>query len=103
MIRTSINKPQVWKSPLDLTGLKTNLHYGAGVRALLWLALTDEKGSITFASQHFLSLGALDVAHVPGTLVMVGWALIFFQWERAEDAMNKNYQAGKKLWTEQWA
>lgn len=51
---------------------KLNLHYRTGVGALLRLALTDEEGPITFASQHFLGLGAFDVTHIPGTLIVVG-------------------------------
>ncbi len=43
------------------------------------MALTDEEGAVTFASQHFLSLGAFDVTHVPGALVVVGRALVLLQ------------------------
>lgn len=63
----------------------SNLHDRTGVRALLWLALPDEEGSVTFASQHFLSLGAFDVTHIPGALIMVGWALVLLQWVGAAD------------------
>lgn len=66
--------------------IKPDLHYRAGVRAFLWLTVTNEEGSITFASQHFLSLGAFDVTHVPGALIMVGWALVFLQWVGAGTA-----------------
>lgn len=58
---------------------KPNSHYGAGVGALLRLALPDEEGPVTLAPQHFLSLGAFDVTHIPGTLVVVGRALVFLQ------------------------
>lgn len=56
-----------------------NLHNRAGVGALLWLALTDEEGPVTFASQHLLSLGAFDVTHVPGALLVVRWTLVLLQ------------------------
>lgn len=62
---------------------KPHLHYRTGVGALLWLALADEEGPVTSASQHFLGLTALDVTHVPGTLIVVGRVLILLQRVRA--------------------
>lgn len=58
---------------------KPNSHYRTGVGALLRLTLPDEEGPVTLAPQHFLSLGALDVPHIPGTLIVVGRALVFLQ------------------------
>lgn len=58
---------------------KPNSHYRTGVGALLRLTLPDEEGPVTLAPQHFLSLGAFDVTYIPGTLIVVGRALVFLQ------------------------
>lgn len=46
-------------------------HNGACVTAPL-AALPDEEGPVSFATQHLLCLRAVDVAHVPRTLLTVG-------------------------------
>lgn len=56
-----------------------NSHHGTGVGAFLRLTLADEEGPVAFAPQQLLGVAALDVAHVPGALVVVGRALVLLQ------------------------
>lgn len=56
-----------------------NLHYRAGVRALLRLTVSDEEGPVALAPQHLLGLSPLDIADVPGALVVVRRALVLLQ------------------------
>lgn len=56
---------------LWLLHLPRHSHHRAGVAASL-AALTNEEGAISLAAQHFLSLCAVDLAHVPGAFLMVG-------------------------------
>lgn len=46
-------------------------HHRAGIAAPL-AALADEEGAIPLAAQHFLSLCAVDLAHIPCAFFVVG-------------------------------
>lgn len=50
-------------------------HHRTGVATPL-AALTDEEGTVPLATQHFLSLGAVDLAYIPCAFLVVGEVIL---------------------------
>ena len=64
-------------------------HYGAGVSALLCLAVSDQEGSVGTPPQQLFRLGPLQIAQVPALLIQVCHVLLLLlTHERAHTGEN---------------
>ena len=58
-----------------LGSLARHSHHRTGVATPL-AALTDEEGTVPLATQHFFSLGAVDLAYIPCAFLVVGEVIL---------------------------